>query len=165
MRYLYQSFSARKSDQVEVSFDQPTKVKLMTKREFEKYRKSKTYTYWGGDKTDSPAVMDIPTDGKWVVVVEKGTYFNPIEISASISIIKGGAKGNISTSVVDSIDTSSLSDNVDEEPVEDSSENISTEELVNESEESTDEEVQSAIEEEVDEMENTTTEEDDTKLS
>ena len=90
MKFLTKTFSARKSTQVKVTFSKSTSVKLMSKRNLDKYRKSQTHTYWGGKFDNSPVVFDVPGDGQWCVVVEKGTQRNPMEVEASIELVSGG---------------------------------------------------------------------------
>ncbi len=90
MKFLTQTFSARKTYQIKVTFSEATSVKLMSKRNLDKYRKSQTHTYWGGHFDNSPVIFNIPNDGQWAVVVEKGTYHAPKDITASVEVITGG---------------------------------------------------------------------------
>ena len=90
MKFLTKTFSARKHSQVRVTFSQSTNVKLVSKRNLDKYRKSQTHTYWGGKFDNSPVVFDIPSDGQWCVIVEKGTQNAPKEIEASVELVSGG---------------------------------------------------------------------------
>lgn len=90
MKFLTKTFSARKGSQIKVTFSQATIVKLMSKRDLDKYRKSQTHTYWGGDFKTSPVVFDVPRNGQWSIVVEKGTRANPRSIEASIELVSGG---------------------------------------------------------------------------
>jgi hypothetical protein len=92
MKFLTKTFSARKGSQVKVTFSQATGVKLMSKRDLDKYRKSQTHTYWGGDFKTSPVVFDIPSDRQWCIVVEKGTRARPLNVEASIQLVSGGLK-------------------------------------------------------------------------
>lgn len=90
MKFLTKTFSARKGDQAKVIVSQSTAVKLMSQRDLDKYRKCSTHTYWGGDFKETEIVFTIPGDGQWGVVVEKGTLANPIELEASVELVKGG---------------------------------------------------------------------------
>jgi hypothetical protein len=86
MKFLYQKFDATKGQKVKVDFSKPTKVKMMNTVHFEKYRKSKTHTYVGGAFEKSPAVFEVPSDGRWVVVIEKGTHFKPLDLEGSVEL-------------------------------------------------------------------------------
>jgi hypothetical protein len=90
MKFLTKTFSARKGSQVKVTFSQATGVKLMSKRDLAKYRKSQTHTYWGGDFKNSPVVFGVPRNGQWSVVVEKGTRDKPLDVEATIELVSGG---------------------------------------------------------------------------
>lgn len=56
----------------------------MPMREFKKYKENFTFTYFGGPKDDSYE-FTVPKAGTWIVVVEKGTYRNPIDIDVKIT--------------------------------------------------------------------------------
>ncbi len=90
MKFLTKTFSARKGSQVKVTFSHPTIVKLMSKRDLAKYRKSQTHSYWGGNFKSSPVVFGVPRNGQWCVVVEKGTRDKPLDVEASIELVSGG---------------------------------------------------------------------------
>ena len=62
----------------------------MTDREFKKYKNNNTFTYYGGYK-DAPYEFVFPKSDAWEVVIEKGSYHNPEDITATITKIKGGA--------------------------------------------------------------------------
>ncbi|HQW04530.1 MAG: DUF1883 domain-containing protein [Flavobacteriales bacterium] len=85
MKFLYQSFEAKRKEIIEVEIDVPTKVKFMTARELKAYRQGKTHTYHGGMFEESPVRFVIPFDSIWTVVVEKGSYDAPIAVKASCS--------------------------------------------------------------------------------
>lgn len=90
MKFLTKTFSAKRGSQVKVTFSHPTIVKLMPKRDLNKYRKSQTHTYWGGGFKNSPVVFDVPSPGQWAVVVEKGTRAKPLGVEASVELVSGG---------------------------------------------------------------------------
>lgn len=91
MKFLYQIFTAKRGQKVKVNFSQPTSVKLFKDKQFDKYKKCRTNTYRGGKYEDSPAVFEIPSDGKWIVVIEKGTHYNPIDIEGSVELLPVGS--------------------------------------------------------------------------
>lgn len=85
MRFLYGKVKAQVGHIVKVEFSEPTRVLIMTEREFEKYKNNLTFTYYGGQK-DSPYEFTIPKSGTWYVVVEKGSLSKPRDIKASFSV-------------------------------------------------------------------------------
>jgi hypothetical protein len=90
MRYLYGKIKAHAGECLNIQFSQPTRILIMPERHFKKYRDNLTFTYFGGHK-ESPYEFTIPKAGTWVVVIEKGTYSEPIAMDASISKITGDA--------------------------------------------------------------------------
>lgn len=87
MRFLYQPFEAKRKEIIEVEIDQSTKVKFMTAREFKSYKLGKTYSFHGGLFEESPVRFVVPFDSNWHVVVEKGTYYDPLEITAKCMLL------------------------------------------------------------------------------
>lgn len=87
MRFLYGKVKASVGHTVKVEFSKPTRVLIMTDREFVRYKNNLTFTYYGGHK-ESPYEFTVPKSGTWYVVVEKGTYYEPEKIKASISITR-----------------------------------------------------------------------------
>jgi hypothetical protein len=86
MKYLHQIFKAKKGTQIKVHFSEPTKVLLLGDYQYENYKENRTYDYRGGMLEQSPQEFEIPNDGKWHVVVERGSYFNPKNIVASVEV-------------------------------------------------------------------------------
>lgn len=87
MRFLYQQFEAKRKEIIEVDIDQSTKVKFMTAREFKAYKQGRTYSFHGGLFEESPVRFVVPFDSNWHVVVEKGTFHDPIEVVAKCSLL------------------------------------------------------------------------------
>jgi len=87
MKFLHKPFQAKAKDKIEVTFDRPTKVLLIEKREFERYKKGITYRYRGGYSENSPVEFTIPFDGVWHAVIEKGTYHHPINVTGNAKLI------------------------------------------------------------------------------
>lgn len=89
MRFLHGKVKARKGQAINVSFSLPTRVLVMTQKNFEKYKNNLTFTYFGGHKEESPYAFNVPNDGQWFVVVEKGSYYEPTDLIASIELVSG----------------------------------------------------------------------------
>lgn len=87
MKFLHQSFEAKRKEIIEVEIDVATTVKFMSGTSLKAYRMGKTNTYYGGRFEESPVRFVIPFDGVWNVVVEKGTYSAPIEVHAVCKLL------------------------------------------------------------------------------
>ena len=87
MKFLHQQLRLDKGQKVKVEFDTPTRILLMDENNFIKYKRGRTYTYFGGSFEDSPVAFEIPFKGVWHPVIEKGTYKNPIEVKGTITIL------------------------------------------------------------------------------
>lgn len=87
MKFLHKTFELKKKEIIEVHIDVATKVKFMTGRDFKNYKLGKTYTYYGGFFEESPVRFVVPFEAVWNVVVEKGTYRNPIEVHARCRVL------------------------------------------------------------------------------
>lgn len=87
MRFIHKPLvSMKKGTLVKVTFSQPTKVKLMTTRNFDKYKKGRTHQYFGGHYDASPIEFTIPTDGNYNCVIEKGSFNSPIDVTGDVEI-------------------------------------------------------------------------------
>ena len=84
MRFLHGKLKAFTGEKITVEISLPTRVLIMPERQFSKYRENMTFTYFGGQKDGSYEFV-IPKSGTWVVVVEKGTYGNPLNMEVKIS--------------------------------------------------------------------------------
>lgn len=87
MKFLQQAFEAKKKEIIEVEIDTSTKVKFMTGRELKAYKRGKTHNYYGGRFEESPVRFVVPFDSVWNVVVEKGSYKDPLAVKASCKVI------------------------------------------------------------------------------
>jgi hypothetical protein len=87
MKYLHRVFKAKKGTRVVVNISQPARVLLLGDYQYKQYKEHKTYTYRGGMIEASKEEFTVPNDGLWHVVIEKGSYYNPMEISASVDIL------------------------------------------------------------------------------
>lgn len=83
MKFLHQSFEAKKKEILEVEIDTATKVKFMTANDLKAYKLGKTYQYHGGLFEESPVRFVVPYDSIWTVVVEKGSYRAPMQVNAT----------------------------------------------------------------------------------
>ena len=88
MKFLHQQYQAKKKEILEVEIDQPTKVKFLSGLDFKKYKMGKTHKYFGGFFEESPVRFVLPYDSVWSVVVEKGTWKNPIEVNSSCRVLQ-----------------------------------------------------------------------------
>jgi len=87
MRYLQQSFKADKGIRVQVTFDRPTRILLLSRNEYKKYKGSASFTYYGGEAKDSPKIITVPKAGLWYVVVEIGGYHENGSYNASVALL------------------------------------------------------------------------------
>ena len=92
MKYLRKQVKARRNCVVVVTFDQPAKVMLLKDSEYNKYKEGKTYNYRGGFAKNSPVKFILPEGAIWQVIVEKGSYFNPVNMNASVQILPAGTQ-------------------------------------------------------------------------
>lgn len=88
MRFLHQQYQAKKKEILEVEIDQPTKVKFMSGMDFKNYKLGRTYKFFGGYFEESPVRFVLPYDGVWNVVVEKGTWRQPIDVKANCRVLQ-----------------------------------------------------------------------------
>jgi hypothetical protein len=88
MKFLQQPFEAKCRQILKIEFDKPAKVKLIEHSEFEKYKAGKTYNYRGGHFLKSPAEFEIPYDGVWHAIIEKGTHKEPIDVHGKAQLLK-----------------------------------------------------------------------------
>lgn len=88
MKFLHQPFTAKAGQRIIVTFNRPTRVLLIHSTQFPKYKGGRTYKYFGGFMEQSPAEFDVPSEGVWHAIIEKGTLNNPIEIKATAKLAK-----------------------------------------------------------------------------
>lgn len=112
MKFLTQAFEATKKEIIEVTIDQPTKVKFMTGREMKAYKMGKTHTYYGGLFEESPVRFVIPFDSMWNVVVEKGSYRDPLTVHAHCALLppNGTVRSSIASDAPEHVRLAGLSD-------------------------------------------------------
>lgn len=94
MRILQKPLKAKKGDLIEITFSKPTMVKLLSEGDFRKYKRGKTHKYYGGWQEQSPVTFTVPEGGLWHAVIEKGTYYNPIDVEGNAFIVTDQNKIN-----------------------------------------------------------------------
>ena len=88
MRYLHGKVKVNKGGKIAVTISKPTRVLILSEKDFRRYKNNQTFSYFGGAKEDSYE-FEVPKSSVWHVVVEKGTYHKPEEIKARFSVVKG----------------------------------------------------------------------------
>lgn len=86
MKFLYQPFDAKAKDRVIVKFNKPTRVMLIHENQLKKYKGGRTYQYRGGFSKDTQVEFEVPFEGKWYAIVEKGPLSAPIDVSGSAKL-------------------------------------------------------------------------------
>lgn len=87
MRFLFKQVQAKKKEIFEVEIDRSTKVKFMTASEFTRYKNARTHSFYGGTFEETPVRFVVPFDSVWYVVVEKGTYHQPVDIAVQVRLL------------------------------------------------------------------------------
>jgi hypothetical protein len=87
MKILQQAVKVRKNQIIQVHFDKPVVVKLLSKGMFPKYKNGVRHVCQGGFFEHSPAKFTVPYDGVWHAVIEKGSYFNPLSVKGRVEIL------------------------------------------------------------------------------
>lgn len=72
MKFLYRKYPAKRGEVLEVDLSAPAMVKFMTAKEFKNYGAGRTHTYYKGQDTGGMVRFELPFDGIWHAVVEKG---------------------------------------------------------------------------------------------
>jgi hypothetical protein len=91
MRFLHGRVKANKGGTIKVTTTKPTRILIMSEREFKRYKNNISFTYYGGQK-DGEFEFPVPKSDIWNVVVEKGSFAKPINLTANIEVTKGVAK-------------------------------------------------------------------------
>ncbi|TVR38635.1 MAG: DUF1883 domain-containing protein [Cryomorphaceae bacterium] len=86
MKILRQKIYGKRKQLIKVHIDKPAVVKFFTPEAFSRYKRGFTHDYWGGFTEESPAVFEVPKKGVYIAVVEKGTFTNPIEVTARVEL-------------------------------------------------------------------------------
>jgi hypothetical protein len=59
----------------------------MTEVNFKKYKNGGTFKRLGGKYDKSPVEFVAPYDGTWYAVIEKGSHFNPTNVTGSVEVL------------------------------------------------------------------------------
>lgn len=84
MRFLHGKKKVNRGGNITVTFSKPTRVLILSHKEFKRYQNGQSFKYFGGHM-DSPYEFTVPSSGEWHVVVEKGSYYSPESITASFT--------------------------------------------------------------------------------
>ena len=87
MKILQQPLKVKRNQIIQVHFDKPVVVKLMSKNMFPKYKNGAKHVAQGGFFEQSPAKFTIPYDGIWHAVIEKGSHSNPINVEGRVEVL------------------------------------------------------------------------------
>lgn len=87
MKILKQAVKVKRGSRVKVSFSKPSTVFLMTEVNFKKYKDGSTFKRIGGAYDKSPVEFIAPYDGTWYAVIEKGSHFNPSNVTGSVEVL------------------------------------------------------------------------------
>lgn len=87
MKYLHKAFKASKGWIIEVNIDCATRVLFMKDSEFRKYKEGRSFTCAG--KLYEPGKIEfvVKEPSTWHVVVERGSYFHPLQINATACLV------------------------------------------------------------------------------
>lgn len=72
MDHLHFEVTLRSSGSVRVELDQQSNVRVMSDSEYRSYCRGGSHRYHGGFYTRSPAIIPIPSGGRWHVAVDLG---------------------------------------------------------------------------------------------
>lgn len=86
MKILSKSLYGKRKQIVLVHVDKPAVVKFFSPEQYKKYKMGRTHRYWGGYSESSPAQFEIPRKGQYFAVVEKGTFSQPVDLTARVEI-------------------------------------------------------------------------------
>jgi hypothetical protein len=85
MQYLYKDLGLLHSGAaVTIQLKAQANVRLMTNHDYTKFKTGAAYKYYGGLATKSPTVLRVPTQDRWVVVIDLGGRSG--RISASVTV-------------------------------------------------------------------------------
>lgn len=87
MKYLHQILKLKKGAHIKVHFNQSCKILILTRLNYNLYKDHITHNYYGGIFEKSPFEFEIPSNGEWHIVIERGSYFEPKNIVASVTIL------------------------------------------------------------------------------
>lgn len=86
--FLHYDFFLSFRDSVQVQLDSQANVILLDDLNFENYKNSRQYTYYGGLATRTPVYLKPPFPGHWHLVIDLGGGSG--SVNASVSVIRKG---------------------------------------------------------------------------
>lgn len=87
MKILQQPIKVKRNSRVNVYFNKPCTVYLMTEVNFKRYKDGASFRRIGGEFKDSPAQFVAPYDGTWHAVIEKGSHFKPVSVEGRVEVL------------------------------------------------------------------------------
>jgi hypothetical protein len=87
MKILQQAVKAKRNAIIQVHFDTPVVVKLISRNMFPKYKNGAKHVAQGGRFEQSPAKFTIPYDGVWHAVIERESHYNPIAVKGRVELL------------------------------------------------------------------------------
>lgn len=77
-----------------VTLDKQANVQLMTSSEYRSYKSGRKYRYYGGLAKKSPARIQIPGNGRWMIVVDLGGHAGKVRAGVEV---QPSPRGNLPT--------------------------------------------------------------------
>ena len=87
MKILQQPVKVKRYSRVQVHFNKPCTIYLMTEVNFKRYKDGASFRRLGGHFDKSPAEFIAPYDGTWHAVIERGSHFSPINVEGKVEIL------------------------------------------------------------------------------
>ncbi len=88
MKILQQLIKVKRHSRVNVHFNRPCNIYLMTETNYKRYREGGSFRRIGGKFEKSPAEFIAPHDGAWHAVIEKGgSHRNPQPIDGRVEVL------------------------------------------------------------------------------
>lgn len=72
MDHLHFELTLRSRSTIRVELGQQSNVRVMSDSEYRSYCRGGSHRYHGGFYTRSPAIINVPSDGRWHVAVDLG---------------------------------------------------------------------------------------------
>jgi hypothetical protein len=90
MNFIHSREFLSGGDTVVVKVSHQCNVRLMTDREFDKYKNGFKYESFGGFYTKSPVELTVPHLGNWNVAIDLGPGKTAKDMKYSVSFLKRG---------------------------------------------------------------------------
>jgi hypothetical protein len=82
--YLHKRLHLRQGQAVEIEIDRPVRVMLLSDLNFEKYKRSRTFYYYGGYYRETPVIVQPPRPGVYHLVIPLGRDADTVPYLARI---------------------------------------------------------------------------------